>query len=174
MMNTRKLLILISVIPVLTGCNLFEKDYKYRDTICEEHIAAFVDALKERNQESFSSLFCKTVSSNEGFLFDVTSFFQFYQGNLTSYTTIEYTIREDVSDNDTDYLLYFDYHFYVYTDIAKYYIAYYESSVDVFNEANVGIWSLNIWKYDENIPQKLNWYDDEWNDGINIYEGGNV
>lgn len=175
MICTRKLLGLFSLMPILTGCNFFSgKDYEYRNRKSEEHITSFMNALKQRDSKLFSSLFCKTVSSSQDFSSAVTKFFQFYQGNLSSYTTIEYTIREEVSDNDNDYLLYFDYHFYVYTDVAKYYIAYYESLTDVFTEANVGIWSLNIWMYDESIPQKMNWYDHEWNDGIHIHEEGNV
>lgn len=62
------------------------------------------------------------------------------------------------------------YQFYIYTDVANYHIAYYVFLLDGFDDDNEGIWSFKVWKFDGEEPEPVDWYDNEWLDGIHIFE----
>lgn len=53
---------------------------------------------------------------------------------------------------------------------TNYHIAYYVSLLDGFDADNEGIWSFKVWKFDGEEPEPVDWYDNEWLDGIHIFE----
>ena len=164
---------------LLCGCmtlgdiddRLMEKEDQYFDQLTDAHVQNFMSILTKRDEGSFCSLFCETVKkADASFPSSVSDFFQFYQGKMVRYKKADIYILDSTSKIGKYYLLYFMYQFYIYTDVANYHIAYYVSLLDEFDADNEGIWSFKVCKFGDEEPKPINWYDEEWLDGIHIFE----
>lgn len=169
----KKFSLLLFSFYLLSGCSVLNTSDNGADRsdLASKHIDTFLNVLRKRNQTSLLCLFSKkAVGWIKDFSYDVAEFFQFFQGDIFSYTIADSSPCQTLSQGKKDCLLYYVFQFYINTTVANYHIAYYESLIDIYQEENEGIWSLNIWQFDENVPPKRNWYDDDWEDGIHIFK----
>lgn len=164
--------VLAVVMAAICGCggnDMFKKVTPSNETIANNQMEAFLNALESHDTERLMSLFApNALSEAEDFQQSIDSLFSYYQGNYSSYDNWSATGASTRRENShVVKKLYGTYD--VTTDANVYRFAFLYVATDSHVPDNVGLWSVYIIKMDDDLdPQYAYRGDDMYTPGIQI------
>ena len=152
------------VMVIFTGCLNLKSD----EQIVDEKFMELVSFLQDKNHDSIKSLFAPNITlSLDDFDNSINELTTYYSGvyeSLDKYGLITEQIR-DFGFEQKWFKMSYD----VTTSIDTFRIAMSWYVIDTNDTKNIGIWSLYIIKFDDDINQEYSYGGDSlWTNGIHI------
>lgn len=153
------LIILVCSAVALCSCDMFNA--KTNADAGREDMNRFINCLNSKNSDGMKSLFSVNHTARiVGFDEDISELFELYKGEFISHNFFEPSMVEDDVHNGVQKKW-----FVISADITTtedvFHVAMYWCDMDTSDSGNVGIWSLYIFRVEDNPLSDYSFYGDE-------------